>query len=150
MFNALGILCGKSESFATNHGSPLFLTLNTGSHPPASVPKGVGMPCGLFDSSRSGEGFLGAHMNTQTLHLHAQNARGTGQSLLGLSGQQEVNQGWLWGEIAHGDVYPGQWRGLDTVVAHASPRKIENTARNFSSKFGESRHTLREGDRSAG
>ena len=51
--------------------------------------------CGLFDSSRSGEGFLGAHMNTQTLHLHAQNARGTGQSLHGLSRQQEVDQGWL-------------------------------------------------------
>ena len=141
---------GKSETFAAIHGSPLFLPLSAGSHPLAGFPKGVGMPCGLSGSSRSEAGFLGAHMSTLSLHLCAKNARGTGQSLHGLSRQQEVNQGWLWGEIAHGDVYPGQWRGLDTVVAHASPRKIENTVRKLSSKFSESRHTLQEKGQTVG
>ena len=139
-------LCGKSESFAAIHGSPLFLPLSAGSHPLASFPKGVGMPCGLFSNSRSEGGFLRAHMSTLSLCLHVQNAHDTGQSLHGLTGQREAGQVWPLGGIAHGDVYPGQWRGLDTVVTHASSRKIENTASNFPSKFSEFRHTLRERD----
>ena len=108
------------------------------------------MPCGLSSSSRSEEGFLGAHMSTLSLHLCAQNARGTGQSLHGLTGQQEVDQGWLWGGIVHGDIYPGQLRGPDIAVVHTLPKKIENTARNPPSKIGESRHTLQAGGQSVG
>ena len=70
MFNALGILCGKSASFAANGGSSLFLTLSTGSHPSANFSKGVRMSCGIFSSSRSEEGFSDTCKSTLSLSFN--------------------------------------------------------------------------------
>ena len=71
LFSAQGILCGKSKTSATIHGSSLFLTSSAGSHLPVGFPMDVGMPCGPFGSSRNGGGFLSSHMSILTLRLHA-------------------------------------------------------------------------------
>ena len=102
----------------------------------------VGMPCGLFGRSRSGGGFFGSHMSILTLRLHVQNAHGTGQNLHGLTGQQEVGRGWLWGRIVHEAVYPGLWRGPDIAVVHSQPKRIEIVARILPSVSGEPRRVL--------
>ena len=104
----------------------------------------VGMPCGLSDSSRSGGGSLGAHMSTPTWRLHARSAHDIGKSLRGLTGQPGVDQGWLWGEVIHGVVYLGRWRGPDIAAALSQSSMIEIVTRRPPSESGEPRHILLE------
>ena len=111
---------------------------------------GVVRPCGLFSSSRNDEGSLDSHMSILPLHSRVQSAHGTGKSLHGLFGQQEVGPGWLWGGKVHGVIYLGLWRGPDIAAAHSHSRMLGTGARNSPLRFGEPRQVLWEGGGSVG
>jgi len=66
------------------------------------------------------------------------------KSLHGPTGQQGVDQGWLWGEIIREVVYLGRWRGPDIAAAPSQSSMIGIAARRPPSESGEPRHILQE------